>query len=118
MKRIAIAFLCLFMIGCSPVENQARDSAAAIKGAIESAQAKYVDACKSDPRQQVCFLINKAVSAQNALITATEGYCGWSQSAPPADMNAKCVPVKSAEGALKSAILNANNFTKQLKGAL
>lgn len=115
MKRIAIAVLCLFMIGCSPVENQARDSAAAIKGAIESAQSKYVSTCRSDPTQQVCEVINKAVNAQNALITATEAYCGGTAQSPKEQ---KCVPVKSATGALKTAILNANEITKELKGAL
>jgi hypothetical protein len=118
MKRIAIALLCLSMIGCAPVENQARDSAAAIKGAIGSAQTKYGATCRENSGQQVCDVINKAVNAQNGLITATEAYCGWSQAAPPADQSGKCVPVKSAESGLKAAILNADNFTKELKGAL
>jgi hypothetical protein len=118
MKRIAIAFLCLFMIGCAPVENQARDSAAAIKGAIESAQTKYGATCRENSGQQVCDVVNKGVSAQNALITATEAYCGWSTVSPPSDPNAKCVPVSGAKASLEAAIANANEITKELKGAL
>lgn len=118
LRITILALLCLITVGCSPIENQARDSAAAIKGAIESGQAKYQASCTANPSQSVCQLINRGISAQNALVTSAEAYCGWAVGAPPSDPLAKCVPVKSAQAALQSAILNANQITLEIKGAL
>jgi hypothetical protein len=121
MKRFAlvVVFTSLaILIGCPKVEQDARDSAAGLNGAIAAAQSKYQASCTANSKQQVCTLINQAVSAQNALITATEAYCGWSTAAPPPDPTATCVPVKNAQAGLTSAIANANSFILQLKGAL
>lgn len=107
----------LLLVACSPVEQQARNSAAALQGAIIAAQAKYHDSCVANTSQSPCQDINKAVSGENALITAIETYCGWSTAAPP-DPGAKCVPVKSAVGVLNAAIGNANALTLQIKGVL
>ena len=108
----------LFFRSCSPVEQQARNTAAALQGTIVAAQAKYHDSCVGNPRQQVCEIINQGISGQNALVTAVETYCGWSTVSPPADPNTKCVPVKTAEQGLQSAIANAAQLTAQIKGAL
>ncbi len=121
------------MLGCSPLENQARDAAAALSGSIVAAQTKYQAACAADPTQEICRVINRGVSGENALITAIETYCGWAATpdpsgpkagppgaptlAPP-DPAAKCVPVRSAETALRSAIANAATLTLQIKGAI
>jgi len=115
---LTIAFLTVSLVACSPVEAKARDTAAALGGSITAAQAKYKDSCTANPAQSVCQLINKGVSGENALITAIETYCGWSTASPPADMSAKCVPVKSAEAALTAAVANAAQLTLEIKGAI
>jgi hypothetical protein len=120
MKRALIAVATLFllpMLGCSPLEKQARDTAAALSGSIVAAQSKYEGSCKANPSQEMCELINNGVAGENALITAVEAYCGWSTTLAPPDPTATCVPVKSAAGALEAAISNAAELTIQIKGA-
>lgn len=120
MKKltIGIVLMCMVMVGCSPLENEARDAAAALSGSIVAAQTKYLATCGANPEQEICRVINRGVSGENALITAIETYCGWSQTLTPLDPSAKCVPVKSAEVALQAAISNAAALTLQIKGAL
>jgi hypothetical protein len=121
MKRIFAAplIMCIVpMLGCSPLEEQGRNAAAALSGSILAAQAKYQASCTANPTQQICQLINKGVSGENALITAIETYCGWSVNPAPPDPTAKCVPVKSAQAALEAAVANAAALTTQIKGAL
>ena len=115
---IVVAFGVLPMLGCSPLENQARDAAAALSGSIVAAQTKYQGSCTANPSQQICQAINRGVSGENALVTAVETYCGWAVTPAPPDPNAKCVPAKSAQAALQTAIANAAALTLQIKGAL
>ena len=118
LKTILLVAFLLVMAGCSPLENQARDTAAALSGSIVAAQTKYQATCGANPEQEICRVINRGVSGENALITAIETYCGWSQTLTPPDPSAKCVPVKSAEAVLQAAISNAAALTLQIKGAL
>jgi hypothetical protein len=113
---VAAGLLCL--AGCSPIENRARDTAAALGGSIVAAQTKYQASCTANPGQQICQIINKGVSGENALITAVETYCGWPAAGGPPDPAATCVPVKSAQAALEAAIANAAALTLQIKGAI
>lgn len=115
---IALALSVLPMLACSPLENQARDVAAALSGSIVAAQSKYQGSCASNPSQQICQAINQGVSGENALVTAVETYCGWAVTPAPPDPTAKCVPVKSAAAVLQAAIANASTLTLQIKGAL
>ncbi|MFY9560503.1 MAG: hypothetical protein WAQ52_09745 [Terriglobales bacterium] len=121
MRKLAAILLVLGllpMLGCSPLENQARDAAAALSGSIAAAQTKYQASCTANPSQEICQVINRGVSGENALITAVETYCGWAVTPAPPDPNAKCVPVKSAQAALQTTIANAATLTLQIKGAL
>lgn len=95
----------------------ARDSAAALGGAIKSAQAQYQAECIADNQKVDCQTINRAVQAQNLLITATETYCGWSPTVPP-PTGQQCIPVATAKDGLTAAISNANAITLQLKGII
>ena len=117
---IVILTVCsvLSMTGCTSVESQARDTAEALSGSIVAAQTKYQASCTANPSQQICQVINRGVSGENALITAVETYCGWAPSLVPPDPNATCVPVTSAEGALRAAIANVAQLTTEIKGAL
>jgi len=115
---IPVSICLLAMLGCSPLENQARDSAAALSGSLVAAQTKYQASCSANPSQEICQVINRGVSGENALITAVETYCGWAVAPAPPDPNAKCVPVRSAQAALQTAIANAATLTLQIKGAL
>jgi hypothetical protein len=121
MKRIALFLIVTMTLGtvaCSPIEQNARNTAAALQGVIVAAQAKYHDTCVANSGQNVCQTINRGISGQNALVTSVETYCGWSTTMPPADVNAKCVPVKSAQSALTAAINNATALTLEIKGTL
>lgn len=115
---VLILILSFAMIACSPIEQQARNTAAALQGAIVAAQAKYHDTCVANPSQNVCQVVNRGISGENALITSIETYCGWSTVAPPTDPNAKCVPVKTAQAGLTTAIANATRLTLEIKGVL
>ena len=108
----------LILAGCPKLEQDARDVGAALNGSIVAAQEKYQASCQANSGQPVCQKINQGVQGQNALITSTELYCGWSVANPPTDPKAKCVPVASAEAALTSAIANAKLLTQEIKGAI
>jgi hypothetical protein len=121
MKRRVLLFtvvIVLPMLGCSPLENQARDTAAALSGSIVAAQSKYLASCAANPSQEVCQIIDRGISGENALITAVETYCGWTPTLAPPDPAATCVPVKSAQAALEAAIANAATLALQIKGAI
>ena len=121
MKRqltMLMILLVLPMLGCSPLESQARDTAAALSGSIVAAQSKYQVSCAANPGQEVCQVINRGISGENGLITAVETYCGWTPTLAPPDPTATCTPVKSAQAALEAAIANAASLTLQIKGAL
>jgi hypothetical protein len=120
MKKLALLLvlaLSVVMTACEPIQEQARDTGAALQGVIVAAQAQNQQ-CVTNPRGNVCVLINQGVSGENALVTAIETYCGWSTTAPPTNPNAACVPVASAKAALQAAIANATALTLQIKGAL
>lgn len=118
MRKLFVMVLVVPMVACSPLENQARDVAAALSGSIIAAQSKYQSSCAANPSQAICAAINRGVSGENALVTAVETYCGWAVAPPPIDPNAKCVPVKSATAVLQAAISNAAALTLQIKGGL
>jgi hypothetical protein len=106
------------MLGCSPLENEARDTAAALSGSIVAAQSKYQTSCAANPSQEVCQIIDRGISGENALVTAVETYCGWTPTLAPPDPAATCVTVKSAQAALEAAIANAATLALQIKGAI
>lgn len=119
MKKLCLLLpLLLVLAACQPIENSARDASAALGGAIKSAQAQHQDECKANATLPACTLINRAVDGQNALVTATEAYCGWTTVAPPTDQTTKCVAVTSFKAGLQTAINNANSFVLQLKGVI
>jgi len=120
MKKLyALLLACILpTLACSPIEQSARNTAAALQGAIAAAQAQYTNECTAAPTDKPCVTINQAVAGQNALVTAVEAYCGWSQLAPPANATQTCVPVKGATAGLQTAINNANLFTLELKGLI
>jgi hypothetical protein len=114
---IVIATMCI--TACPALEQNARDTAAALNGAITAAQSQYQTECKSNPSEKQCLIINEAIDGQNALVTASEAYCGWSVTAPPPNPGkTPCVPVKSAQAGLQTAIANANLFITEVKGVI
>lgn len=114
---LAVIVLCaaiLPTLACSPIEQSARNTAAALAGAIGAAQTQYQSICTSDKTQTACVTIDRAIDGQNALVTAVEAYCGWSVTAPPANGALPCVPVKGATAGLQTAINNATLFVTEL----
>jgi len=122
MKRVTLSLiltLTLICVACTPLEQSARNTAAALQGALTAAQAQYLTQCTANPKATPCTIINQAIAGQNALVTATEAYCGWSETAPPANpTSATCTPVKSATAGLQAAINNATLFVSELKGII
>ncbi len=121
MNRVVAVVMLMgmaIMLGCSPIESRARDTAAALQGSLVAAQSQYKASCAANSSQQVCQLIDRGVSGENALITAVETYCGWTADVAPSNPVATCVPVKSAQAALVAAIANATTLTLEIKGAL
>jgi len=121
MKYVTFVLLLCFTLvltACPAPNEQARDVSAALKGELTTAQQQNQEKCNADPSVFPCQLINKAISAQNALITADQAYCGWSEATPLDQRDTPCVPVKTAEAGLKAAIANAQPFIEQLKGAI
>lgn len=124
MKYTKTLLLCaslLFCLACpnSNIATDARNTAAALNGAIVSAQTQNQASCKVNPTQAACSVITKAINGENALITATEAYCSWSQVSPPDNpTTAACVPVASAQAGLQTAINNANLFITELKAVI
>ena len=120
MRKIISIVLMLamlpFLSGCQPTEASARDAIAAATGAIQSAQTEYKDECSALPSAPKCVLINQAVYAQNASITALEAFCGFQVNVSlPSDT---CKPVASAQGALNAALANIKNFTGEILAIL
>lgn len=119
----------LVAIGCTPVEQKARNTEAALNGLITPLQAQYQASCSAPANLQVnpqmCDLINRGVSAQNALATAAETYCGFAVALLPNDpalrasvLATNCVPQKNAKGLLVSATLNAGQIVLELRAAI
>jgi hypothetical protein len=110
----------VFLAGCSPVEQQARDALAASQGFIMQAQQNHQAECSQTPKKDFpCAMINQAIGAQNLAIDALEIYCGWTAS-DVADAAAgksvhACVPVKTAADPLKAALSNLNRILKDYK---
>ncbi len=119
MKTLLVVPFFLIMFACpgGQPEQKARDTAAALGGALSAAQAQHQE-CKVDATPTVCQTISRGVAGQNALITSLETYCSWSTSAPPPDSTAQCVPVASAIDGLKAAISNANQLITEVKGTI
>ena len=118
MKKLLLLPLLLFLTACPKFEQNARDTAAALGGAVTAAQTQHQTECVATPTGSTCVLINKAVAAQNTLITGIEAYCGWKAGILPTDPSATCVPVNTAKAGLQAAIDNANTFIGQLKGVI
>jgi hypothetical protein len=118
MKSILTIALLTILTSCQHLEQKARDASAGLQGSIIAAQAKYHDTCVADSTQTACQDINRAIAGENALVTSIETYCGWSVTVPPADLNAKCVPVQSAQDGLNAAIANAQTLSLEIRGMI
>ena len=114
MKKLLLLPLLLLLTGC-PKDKNARDTAAALKGLLATAQTQYQASCQANSTQATCQTINRGVAAQNALITAIETYCSMAISPTPPPDSMPCTPVKSYESALTTAIANANQAITEVK---
>jgi hypothetical protein len=110
--------LCGFACPANPnnLEQNARDTVASLGGLLTTAQDQNLATCTADKTQPTCVLINRGISAQNALISATETYCGMPQSTSLASTT--CTPVKSAQAGLQTALDNATQLVNEIKGVV
>ena len=119
MKKLLLLLVPMaFLLGCSGPEKNARDAIAASKGAIETAQTKYMDQCKADATLQPCTLINRAVAAQNTAINALELYCsgGSVGGAPTFQNGGTCHADKTVQPKLDAAVSDLNQIIASIKG--
>ncbi len=114
MKKYLL-LTCLFLVGCQPLQQTARDSIAVAKGVIETAQDKYLVRCQASPTDVPCEIIKDAVAAQNLVVDALNLYCAgissWVDGAP-------CFPSKDMEPRLKEALLNLNTIISNVRELL
>lgn len=108
--------LVLGVTGCpkSP-EGVARDSIAAARGIITTAQSQYKAACIADPQYSHCVTINKLVAGQNLAIDALEAYCAgpdWGT------VGAVCSPHAELEPKLREALKNLEQEKTDVKGLI
>jgi len=119
MKRLWLVAV-VFLAGCTPVEQQARDALAASQGFIMQAQQNHQAECAATPKKSFpCAMINQAVGAQNLAIDALEVYCGWTaqdiQDAAAGKSVHPCIETKTAADPLKAALTNLNQILKDYK---
>jgi len=122
MKRLIWLVPLVFLAGCSPVEQQARDALAASQGFIMQAQQNHQAECSQTPKKAFpCAVINQAVHSQNLAVDALEIYCSWGPQDVEALTSGKnvhgCVRVKSLEGGLRTALSNLNRVIADYKAA-
>ena len=122
MRKLFI-LLCtasLVLAGCSPLENSARNAAAAAQGFIAQAQQNHLAECQAAPTKPFpCVVINQAVGAQNLLVSSIELYCGWpanpSQESLQQHAGQPCARKQDAAKALQNAINSVNSVIAEYK---
>jgi hypothetical protein len=114
MKKYLL-ITCLFLVGCQPLQQTARDSVAVAKGVIETAQQEYLPRCLSSPTDTPCEIIKDAVAAQNLVIEALNLYCAGSDSWVS---GAPCNPTDAVEPRLREALSQLNIIIANVKELL
>lgn len=116
MKRIfLVVAVLMFLAGCQPLENTARDVIAGSQGFIQKAQENHRSECQAAPAKDFpCQIINRAVAAQNLAVDALAIYCGFARDTPP---NTPCQANKSAAAILKSALDGLQKTIQDYKDA-
>lgn len=119
MKKAFLLLTVFALAGCTPLEDSAKDAAAASQAVIQAEQAAHRAACELDSTPAICVNINKAIDAQNALVTAAEIYCGWPANPNPAQLAQAgampCQHIASGKAALQAAVLNLNAIVGTVK---
>ena len=114
MKKYLL-LTCLFLVGCQPLQQTARDSIAVAKGVIETAQQEYLVRCQASPTDTPCEIIKDSVAAQNLVVDALNLYCAgddaWVGGSP-------CSPTKAVEPRLREALLQLNVIIANVKELL
>ncbi|KKL19417.1 hypothetical protein LCGC14_2465690 [marine sediment metagenome] len=114
MKKYLL-LTCLFLVGCQPLQQTARDSIAVAKGAIETAQQEYLVRCLASPTDTPCEIIKDAIAAQNLVVDVGILYCAgndaWLTGGP-------CSPSRGVEPRLKEALLRLDTIISNVKELL
>lgn len=119
-KSLILALvLSLGLVACGPIEETARDSIAAAKGAIQEAQTAYIPICietGTNPSDPACFLINNAIDINDLAIDALLTYCGFeidntTTSEPPLT----CNPQSDKKALLLTALKNLNRIIADVR---
>lgn len=131
MKRVALLLVvCLFLAGCPPFEQNARDAIAAAKGFIVQAQENHKAECQAVPQcstpnvgtseeaqkkcASICSSINKAVDAQTLALEAVNLYCAggtWETGGP-------CARRSDYKAKAQEALNNLDRIIAEAKGVL
>lgn len=73
-RFIGPAFLCLFLVGCSPLERNAYNAFVAANASIKQLKTSHPE-CATGTASTTCTLIAKATAVKDSLIDAAEVYC-------------------------------------------
>lgn len=109
----AIVSLTLVTTACPVLQDTARDSIAASKGYITTAQTQHPE-CPSTPTAKACTIIHGAVAAENSAVDALELYC----AGPVFNSGGVCSPDKSGAAALQAALANLSKIITDVKGII
>lgn len=119
-RFIAPAFLCLFLIGCTPLERQAYEAVVASKAFLDSVKAKHPE-CAAGTSSTLCIDLSKATSAKDALVDSVEIYC----AGPDFNSGGACDPPKKgtpaavqAAAKIQAALAAYNQTASDLKAVL
>lgn len=126
MKLVTSVLILCLLIGCTPIERTAYNTAVAAKAFLDSIKTAHPE-CAQNPfpagSATLCIDLQKATAAKDLLIDAIEGYC--QETALPATSTAPCNPAPSGTAALtqftnalNAALAGANQATINLKGII
>jgi hypothetical protein len=120
LAALLVVSVAVTLTGCPKLENTVRDVIAAETGFLDKAIENHRAGCTADPQRPLCVAIVKAGQARNVAIDGLEAYCSGVPKAgdPPFEQGGPCAPVASAEGALRSALINLQQTSVDLKAAL
>lgn len=120
-KYLALGLIGLVMLattGCPPIEVTTRNGLTASYTFLSQELMSHPECHGGALTPTVCKVIHDAIVAHNSVISAEETYCGGTPAAgvESFDNGGPCVPVKSAQDGLKSALANLNQLITDLKG--
>lgn len=121
MKLSLVLVFVLVTLACphQPLEQAARDGIAQAKGMLDDAKGRHPECQVADnAASKVCKVLKTATSAKDTLIDALSLYCAGTPATGDKsfDDGGPCVPDKSVEPKLNSALHSLDQIMADVKG--